>query len=175
MFTRQAGARSRTVATSARVLAVVVVTALTVAVAGSALAYWPGRGGGTGSGATGTALPLTLTPGTADTQLYPGAQSSVKLVISNSNPASVPVGSLALATGQGTGGFAVDAAHSACALATLSYTTQTNAGNGWTVPARVGSTDGSLSITLTTALAMSTSAANACQSATFTVYLFAGP
>ena len=33
--------------------------------------------------------------------------------------------------------------------------------------------DGSLAITLPTALAMSTSAANACQGATFTVYLVA--
>jgi hypothetical protein len=56
----------------------------------------------------------------------------------------------------------------------LSFTTQTNLGAGWTVPGKVGAVNGSLSITLTAALAMSTAAANACQGATFTVFLAAG-
>jgi hypothetical protein len=60
----------------------------------------------------------------------------------------------------------VDAAHPGCVVSTLSFTTQTNGGAGWTVPG-----NGSLPLTLASALSMSTSAANACQGATFTVYL----
>ena len=42
------------------------------------------------------------------------------------------------------GGFAVDAGHSGCTLGTLSYTTQTNGGSGWNVPAKVGAVNGTL-------------------------------
>jgi hypothetical protein len=94
----------------------------------------------------------------------------VVLTITNPNSSSVRVGSLALATGQGSGGFAVDGAHSACVLSTLSFVTQTNAGAGWTVAA-----NGNLSVTLTNALSMTAAAANACQGASFTVYLATGP
>ena len=60
----------------------------------------------------------------------------------------------------------VDAAHPGCAVSTLGFTTQTNGGAGWTVAGH-----GSLPVTLAGALSMSASAANACQGATFTVYL----
>ena len=60
----------------------------------------------------------------------------------------------------------MDGGHSGCGLAPLSFTTQTNGGAGWTVPG-----SGSLPVTLTDALSMGTGAANACQGATFTVYL----
>jgi hypothetical protein len=73
---------------------------------------------------------------------------------------------LALDTTQGTSGFAADAAHAACALAALSFATQSNGGAGWTVPG--GSV---VALTLPNAISMSTNAANACQGATFTVYL----
>jgi len=43
------------------------------------------------------------------------------------------------------------------------------------VPAKVDSTDGSLAIDLANALSMSASGAIACQGASFTVYLTAGP
>ena len=88
------------------------------------------------------------------------------LTVTNPNAAEIRVGSLALDTGQGNGGFAVDGAHSGCGLAPLSFVTQTNAGAGWTVPA-----SGVLSVTLTNALSMGTGAANACQGASFSVYL----
>ena len=67
----------------------------------------------------------------------------------------------------------MDGGHSGCSVATLSYTTQTNGGAGWTVPARVGIVDGTLAITLSNALSMGAGAASACQGATFTVYLAA--
>jgi hypothetical protein len=88
------------------------------------------------------------------------------LTVTNPNSASIKIGSLSLNTSQGTGGFAVDGGHGGCGLAQLSFTTQTNGGNGWTV---AGS--GTLPVTLTNALSMGAAAANACQGATFTVYL----
>jgi hypothetical protein len=149
-----------------RVPSVVLLAVLSLLVAGVAAAYWHVTGAGSAAAATGTTSPLTLSPGSASAQLYPGGQASVVLTVSNPNAGGVKVGSLALDTTQGASGFAVDAAHAGCALAALSFATQTNGGAGWTVPA--GS---ALAVTLTNALSMTASAANACQGATFTVYL----
>jgi hypothetical protein len=118
---------------------------------------------------------VVLSPGSPTASLYPGGQADVVFSVSNPNSSAVRIGSFALATGQGTGGFAVDSGHSACGLATLSFTSQTNGGAGWTVPAKVGSVNGTLAVTLTNALTMSLGAANACQGATTSVYLAAGP
>jgi hypothetical protein len=57
----------------------------------------------------------------------------------------------------------------------LSFTTQTNGGAGWTVPGKIGTVNGTLSITVMNALAMGVGAANACQGASLTSYLAAGP
>jgi hypothetical protein len=146
---------------------------LAVLVTGTASAYWRGSGTGAGSGSAGTTVAVQLTPATPSAALYPGGQTDVALTATNVNFFAVRINSLALDTARGTGGFAVDAGHSACATSTLSYTTQTN-GAGWTVPAKVGITNGVLPITLTNALAMSVSAANACQGANLTVYLIVG-
>jgi len=134
--------------------------------AGAAHAYFRGTGGGSSSATTASISALTLSPGTPTAQLYPGGQASVVLSVTNPNAASIRVGSLALDTARGTAGFAVDGGHSGCGLAQLSFTTQTNGGSGWTV---AGS--GSTAVTLTNALSMGAAAANACQGATFTVYL----
>lgn len=142
---------------------------------GAASAVWTGSGGGAGSGTTGTTVAVTLSPGTPTASLYPGGQGNVVLSVSNPNASPVRIGSLALDNSQGTGGFAVDAGHSGCAVGTLSFTTQTNGGAGWTVPAKVGAVDGTLPVTLTNALTMGVGAANACQGASTTVYLVAGP
>lgn len=147
---------------------------LSVPVGGLAYAYWNGTGTGSGTGATATTVALTLSPGTPSAALYPGGQANVVLTANNPNYSIVTISSLSLNTAQGTGGFSVDGGHSGCSVAALSYTTQTNAGSGWTVPARVGAVNGSLTITLTNALAMSSAAADACQGATFTVYLVVG-
>lgn len=161
-------ARSRSRQLSLLVVAV-------TAIAGAAFAYFRAAGNGTGTATTGTAVAVTLAPGTASASLYPGGTANVVLTASNSNSAAVRFSSLALATGQGTGGFVVDAGHAGCAVSALAFTTQTNGGVGWNVPARVGAVNGTLSITLTNALAMNVNAASACQGATFTVYLTAGP
>lgn len=146
-----------------------------VGAGGTALAYWNATGTGAGAASTGTATELTLTPGTPTASLYPGGSADVSVVVSNSNAIAVTFGSLALATDQGTGGFAVDSSHSGCDTTALSFTTQTNSGAGWSVPARIGAMDGSLSLSLSNAVSMDVGAANACQGATFTVYLAAGP
>jgi hypothetical protein len=155
------------------IVLLVVVAALAIPAGGVAFAYWTAGGTGAGAGNTGALSALSLTPGSPTATLYPGAQTNVVLTASNSNTETAHIGSLALDTSQGTGGFAVDGGHSGCSVATLSYTTQTNGGAGWTVPARVGIVDGTLAITLTNALSMGAAAASACQGATFTVYLAA--
>jgi hypothetical protein len=78
-------------------------------------------------------------------------------------------------TSQGSSGFDVDPSHSGCAVSVLHLTGQTNGGSGFAVPAKVGSTNGNLAVDLTGAISMDATAANACQGATFTVYLKVGP
>lgn len=147
---------------------------LAIPAGGLAYAYWSGTGGGAGTGATATTVALTLSPGTPSAALYPGGQANVVLTATNTNDSIVHITSLSLNTAQGTGGFAVDGGHSGCSVAALSLTTQTNGSTGWDVPARVGVVNGTLNITMTNAIAMTAAAADACQGATFTVYLVAG-
>jgi hypothetical protein len=157
------------------VVVTVVLTSVGALAASEAGAYLSASGDGAGTAATGTTVAVSLSPGTPTSTLYPGGHASVTLTVSNPNFSPVRVGSLALATTQGTGGFSVDGGHPSCAVAALGFTTQTNGGSGWTVGKKVGAVNGTASITLTNALEMATSAANACQGATFTVYLAAGP
>ena len=131
--------------------------------------YFSGEGSGSGSGSSGTTVPVTLAPAIADAGLYPGGSADVVLTASNAKTAEVRLISLALDTTRATDGFAVDSGHHGCGLAALSFTTQTHGGAGWTVPA-----GGTLAITLPGAVAMSVTAADACQGATFTVYVTAG-
>jgi hypothetical protein len=157
-------------ATSRRTAVVVAAVVLGLLSAAPAVAYWRASGGGSASASTGTSATLTLSPGTPTAQLYPGGQTNVVLTITNPGAATVRVGSLVRDTSQGSNGYAVDGGHSACGLTALSFTTQNNGGAGWTIPG--GS---AVPVTLTNALAMDGTAANACQGATFTVYLAAAP
>jgi hypothetical protein len=153
-----------------RLLPAALLVVLAVPFGGVAHAFWGGSGSGAGSGTTATTEPVTLGPGTPTTLLYPGGQANVSVIVTNPNASPVQIGHLALDPGQGALGFAVDGAHSLCDVSTLSITTQTNGGAGWTVPA-----SGTLPVTLADALSMETGAASACQGARFTVYLAAGP
>jgi hypothetical protein len=139
--------------------------------ASAALAYWTVIGAGSASGPVSAVSSLTLAAGTPSSQLYPGASADVALVVSNPNTTTVHISSLVLDTSQGANGFGVDAAHSGCELSALSFTTVTNGGSGWTVPAKVGSVEGSLSIDLSNAVSMATSASGACQGASFSIFL----
>ena len=98
----------------------------------------------------------------------PGTSGDVAVSVVNDNTYRVYVGSLVLDTAQGTGGFSVTGGQPGCDVAALSYTAQSNSGAGWFVPA--GST---LDLDLPNAIALDTTAASACQGATFVVYLVA--
>ena len=161
------------VAPHRRGLSVAVAVLMLGALAGAAFAFWSSPGSGVGNGATGSTAPVTLLPGTPASTLYPGGAADVTLTISNPNPTLVTVEVLALDVSQGVAGFSVDADHSGCDTAALSYAPQTNSGSGWSAPARVGGVDGVLSVTLSGALSMSPDAASACQDATISVHLMA--
>jgi hypothetical protein len=148
-------------------LAAVAVTGLLVAGV-AAYGAWSVSGSGTGSASAATASSLALTPGTPGTALYPNGSADVATTIANSNPFPVHVSSIALDSGQGTNGFAVDAGHSTCDLSTLSFAAQTNGGSGWDVPA-----NDTLDVHATDAVSMSGSAGDPCQGASFTLYLTA--
>jgi hypothetical protein len=157
-----------------------VLLVLFVGLAGACLgsvanAFWLSGGNGHGSAATTTAAAVVLSSGSPAATLYPGGHTDVVLTASNPNRFAVRIGSFALDTGGGTTGFTVDAGHSGCAVSVLSFATQTNAGAGWSLPARVGAVNGSLFITLTDSLTMNVGAANACQGAVFSVAMAAGP
>jgi len=145
-----------------------------VAVAGllvagvAAYGAWSVSGSGTGSASAATASNLTLTPGSPGSALYPNGTADVATTIANGNPFPVHVSSIALNTGQGTNGFAVDAGHSGCDLSTLSFGAQTNGGSGWDIAA-----NGTLNVDAADAVSMSGTAGDACQGASFTLYLTA--
>jgi hypothetical protein len=133
-------------------------------------AYWTLRGSGSGDVGIETVASVTLTPGSATTELYPGMSGDVAVSIANANTFRAFVGSLVLDTSQGTNGFSVTGGQPGCDPAALSYTVQSNGGAGWFVPA--GAT---LDLDLASAVDLGTGAASACQGATFVVYLLAVP
>jgi hypothetical protein len=135
----------------------------------AAIGYWSGTGSGTAATTLGNPQGLTLGPGTPSTRLSPGTSAAVATVASNPNPYPVQISSISLDTAAGSAGFAVDGGHAGCGVGTLSFTSQTNGGAGWTVPASMGS----FAIVLPGAVTMGSAASDACQGATFTVYLTA--
>jgi hypothetical protein len=141
------------------------------ALATAAAAYWTATGVGSGSTLVPAGQqPVVLSPATPSTSLYPGGSAEVAVTVTNPNAFRVRLSSLQLDTSQGTGGFAADAGHSGCNVSSLSFTT---ASVGQFVPARVGTQDGTLTLSLPNAVSMSSTAASACQDATFTLYLAA--
>jgi hypothetical protein len=146
---------------------------IVLALCAVAVAYWTGTGTGSATTTLDNPQAVTLSAGAPDTQLSPGAAATVATVASNPNPYAVKINSISLDTGQGTSGFGVDAGHAGCDLSTLDFLSLANGSPGWTVPAMVGSTPGSLSIEMDGQLTMSSDASDACQGASFTVYLVA--
>ena len=71
-------------------------------------------GGGAACGSAETVASVTLTPGTAMTDLYPGTSGDVAVSLANGNTYQAFVGSLVLDTGRGTNGVSVDSGHSGC-------------------------------------------------------------
>lgn len=148
--------------------------ALTIGLASGAVAFWSGAGSGIATAPVAKPQALTFAPGAATSQLYPGGTADVAILATNPNTFSVHIGSLALDVAEAEP-IQVDAAHAGCDVAALNFLTQDDGGNGWQVPARVGGTDGALSIDLSASLTMSTEAASGCQGATFTVHVEATP
>jgi len=146
--------------------------------AGGALAYYTSAGAGGASAHVGETQAVTIAAAAPSASLYPGGSADVAVSITNPNATGVHLPSLQLDTSQGDGGFAVDAGHKAsgctAAAAGLSFTGSDNGGSGFDVPAKSGSVDGELDTDLSNAIAMSSSAADACQGATFTVFLKVG-
>lgn len=160
--------------TPRRTGAVLVAIAIAAGLAAGAIAFWSASGSGSATTVLTDAQSLTFEPGIPTAQLYPGDDASVAIVATNPNPYFVGIGSLVLDTDDGEP-FVADAAHSGCDVSVLSFITQENGGAGWQVPPRVGTTDGTLTIDMSSAMAMSAEAADACQGATFTVHLEARP
>lgn len=134
----------------------------------AAVAVWSGSGSGSGSLPVETVSAVTLTPGSPATALYPGTSGDVAVSIVNDNTYRAYIGSLVLDTTQGSNGFSVTGGQPGCDPTALSYTTQSNSGAGWFVPAA-----STLDLDLPNAIALDTTAASGCQGATFVVYLLA--
>ena len=118
-----------------------------------ALAFFTSAGAGSGGGAVGPTQAVTISPGTTPPQqgLYPAGSADVALTITNPNTFAVHLHSLIVDTAQPTNGFAVDAGHSGCNVASLSFNgPQTNGGSDFVVPA-----SGHLDLDLTNAISMS--------------------
>ena len=142
--------------------------AAALAFTGTASAWLSATGSGDGAGgANVTMQDLTLAAATPASKLYPAGSAAVATTIVNPNASVAHVGSLVLDTARGDQGYDVDAAHAGCVPKT--HLTFTGQSTGWTVPA-----NGSLPVTLANAATLSASAPNACQGATFTIYLKAG-
>ena len=133
---------------------------------GTGFAYWEASGAGSGAAAAGTATPLTTvaTTASATSLLYPGGPAAdVRLTVSNPNPYPVTITSVA-ANGAVTAG----AGAGTCVTTGVALATPT-AGLPFTVPARNGTTNGSVTVTLTGAAQMSNASENGCQGATFSI------
>lgn len=138
-------------------------------------AYWQAVGSGSGSAETEAPEPVVLSPGRPTNVLLPGARADVVVTVSNPNASELHIESLALDRRQGTRGYAADGDHAGCDVSSLRFSDQSNGGAGWSVPGTIGTEDGTATLTLTDALGMAPSADDACQGATFSVYLTAGP
>ena len=145
-----------------RAAKIAAVLAATVAVAGSAFAYWSAAGAGSAAGTSSGPTALTVAAGTPTQPLLPtgAATGDVSLTITNPNSYSIHLTQLSLDTAAGNSGFSANAA--TCAL---SFAAQDNGGGGWTLPS------GTTNLVLTNSMTMGTGAASSCQSETFSVYL----
>lgn len=149
--------------------------ALLVLAGGGAGAVWRGFATGSGTAETEAPDPVVLSPGIPSGALSPGSTADVVLTVTNPNRSSVHLAPLTLDRTQGTNGFAVDDDHRGCDVSALRFGAGSVGRAGWTVPGKVGNTDGSALLTLADAVGMDPSASDACQGATFSVYLAAGP
>ncbi len=157
---------------SSRGVGTAITIAIVIGLAAGALAYWIGPSNGSATTVLADTQPLSLGPGTPTATMYPdpGHKATVSITASNPNAYFVHIGSLILDAGTPEP-FVVDAAHAGCDVSVLGFVPQDNEGAGWSVPPRIDSSDGTLTINLLSAMSMGVEAAGACQGATFTVSL----
>jgi len=148
-------------------VAVFVVASLAFAVAG--LAYFAATGSGQGPAYLANTQNLTVSPASpSGSELYPGGSADIAATVHNPNAGPVHIHSFVLDLSQGGGTGITDDKSPDCPASSVTF-------NG---PALHdgGLTDfvfppGDTTLTLSNALTMSLSAPDACQGATFTVYL----
>ena len=143
----------------------IVSTALVLSTAAVAVAIWSVGGAGAGGATPGRTAPVTLSAGTVSAELYPASSATVTAVANNPNATAVRIEALALDTTSGIGGFTIvgDTPAGGCSPTSFSFAPQST---GWSIPA-----SGSSTISLPNSITMASSAANACQGATITVFL----
>jgi hypothetical protein len=123
---------------------------------GTAFAYFTSAGTGTASASTGTlTVTLAATAGPPSTPLYPGGTGDVALKVNNPNSFAVTLVSVVA-----TGGTIT--ASNGCSPTGVSFTNQT----GLSIPIAASAT---VQVHLSGAASMSSSSANACQGATFSI------
>jgi hypothetical protein len=143
---------------SRKLVAVAALVAV-LAVAGIAIAAWTITGSGTGYAKAASGSALTLGDATAFTSadLYPGANGSVVLRVTNPNPFQVRV-----TTVTGNGAITSNAGAACTAATGVTFTNQTGLTND--VAANTTAT-----VTLAGAVSMSNSSDNSCQGAVFSI------
>jgi hypothetical protein len=147
-----------------RRLVVVLALVAVLAVAGIAVAAWTITGSGTGYAKAASGSALTLGDGTAFTtaDLFPGANGSVVLRVTNPNPFQVRV-----TTVTGNGAITSNAGAACTAATGVTFTNQT----GLTHDVAANTT---ATVTLSGAVSMSNSSDNSCQGAVFSIPVTVG-
>jgi hypothetical protein len=144
--------------------AVVIGTALAVTTgAGAAYAAWLATGTGAGTAKAVTAQALTTGDAELTSALYPGATSSLKVLIKNPNAYPVQIDEVVVATA----GITSDKA--GCTSASIEIPSAVDGVRKFAVSQLVGANNGEATVTLSGAIKMVGNAQNACQDATFTV------
>lgn len=148
---------------SRRLVAVVALVTV-LAVAGIAVAAWTITGSGTGYAKAASGSALTLGDATAFTSadLFPGANGSVVLRVTNPNPFQVRV-----TTVTGNGAISSNAGAACTAATGVTFTNQT----GLTHDVAANTT---ATVTLSGAVSMSNSSDNSCQGAVFSIPVTVG-
>lgn len=156
-------------------------TAVTMAVAGGAAAYFTSTGTGSGSASVGTSSSLTVT-GTSASTLYPGTSSTVSFTVNNPSSGHERLGSITLSAVHACTGAGSSWTGSACSNSGTEQTTcesfDTSASSttdNFSMPVVVSNTDfgpgNNQTVTQTGTLTMNdlNSSQNSCQGANLTL------